>query len=110
MIPPPPDWGQKSFQHIFFSDLSAFFRLCNGHFSQTQSLPKLNTLDLSLVSSKDPLEAEIWKNKNNLNFVNTLCLTDKILGVILKVGRINYDNRISDFKRHDARCNDANPQ
>ena len=64
----------------------------------------------AFISSKDPLEAEIWKNKNNLNFVNTLCLTDKILGVILKVGRINYDNRISDFKRHDARCNDANPQ
>ena len=28
---------------------SAFFSLCNGYFRQTQSLPKLNTLDLSLV-------------------------------------------------------------
>ena len=26
-----------------------FFGLCNGYFSQTQSLPKLNALDLSLV-------------------------------------------------------------
>ena len=32
-----------------FLYLSAFSSLCNEYFSQTQSLPKLNTLDLSLV-------------------------------------------------------------
>ena len=37
--PPPLDWGQNSFKPNLFSDLSAFFSLCNGHFSQTQSLP-----------------------------------------------------------------------
>ena len=46
---PPPTLGSKSFKPTFFSDFSAFFSLCNGYFSQTQSLPKLNTLDLSLV-------------------------------------------------------------
>ena len=35
---------------VDFLDLSSFSSLCNGYFSQTQSLPKLNTIDLTLVS------------------------------------------------------------
>ena len=46
MIPPPPIGVKKG-----VSDLSAFLSLCNGYFSWTQSLPKLNTLDLSLVTN-----------------------------------------------------------
>ena len=48
MITPPPFWVKKKFITNFFLDLSAIFRVCNGYFSQTQSLPKLNTLDLQL--------------------------------------------------------------
>ena len=51
MITPPPLELKKVLNQIFFLDLSAFFSVCNGYFSQTKSFPKLNTLDLSLVQS-----------------------------------------------------------
>ena len=37
----PPWWSTPP--PLQFLDLSAFFSLCNGNISQTQSLPKLNT-------------------------------------------------------------------
>ena len=52
----PAPWGN------FLFYLSAFFSLCNGYFSQTQSLPKLNTLDLSLVYIEN---AEIQCSQEN---------------------------------------------
>ena len=42
--------AQRNVEHKLFLYLSAFSSLCNEYFSQTQSLPKLNTLDLSLVT------------------------------------------------------------
>ena len=41
--------AQRNVEHKLFLYLSAFSSLRNEYFSQTQSLPKLNTLDLSLV-------------------------------------------------------------
>ena len=49
--PPSPrtPQAQRNVELKLFFYLSAFSSLCNKYFSQTQSLPKLNTLDLSLV-------------------------------------------------------------
>ena len=95
---------------IFFSDLSAFFSLCNRYFSQTQSLPKLNILYLSLVqdywaayaAKKDTspyscqtisfqslipailnLEAKFWEVNNMLYMERgSLNIADKILRIL----------------------------
>ena len=51
-VPPPPPQAQRNIELKLFLYLSTFSSLCNEYFSQTQSLPKLNTLDLSLVSPR----------------------------------------------------------
>ena len=48
--PARPPQAQRNVELKLFFYLSAFSSVCNEYFSQTQSLPKLNTLDLSLVT------------------------------------------------------------
>ena len=48
-LPPRPPQAQRNVELKSFFYLSAFSSLCIEYFSETQSLPKLNTLALSLV-------------------------------------------------------------
>ena len=59
--------SSKNSKLNFLLDLSAFFSLCNGYFSQTQSLSKLNTLHLSFVSilNSTPFHCCFWHRKVN---------------------------------------------
>ena len=50
--------------------MSAFFSLCNGYFSQTQSLSKLNTLDLNLFCFNELHVTYIWYK----TLENVLCM------------------------------------
>ena len=62
MIIPLPPQAQRNVELQLFLYLSAFssLSLCNEYFSETQSLPKLNTLDLSLVLSfYDPVWSRV---------------------------------------------------
>ena len=49
---PPPPQAEGNVELKLFLYLSAFSRLVDGYFIQTQSLPKLSTLDHSLVYIK----------------------------------------------------------
>ena len=51
LVDHPLPLGSKCLNQIFFG-LECFLRVCNGYFSKTQSLPKLNTFDLSLFIYK----------------------------------------------------------
>ena len=60
MITLSPPWGKKRFLTNFFFRLECFLQSLHRYFSQTQSLPKLNTLDLSLVNAIFIIRKSAW--------------------------------------------------
>ena len=82
--------------------MSAYFSLCNGHFSQTQSHPKLNPLDLSLVCTKpnslNTLEGTLGQNRVQKDINNKIEEKGKMMNLLDSFqSPVRNQNHFKDF-------------